>query len=147
MKRIAYIAAPYTSHATGYRQRHFEQSNRAAVVTRYAALVKLQERIEVFSPITHGHALWMASGCELGFTARDWADVNGAMIEASTELRVLRLRGWEDSRGLAAEIAVFGRRGIAPVWIDLPLDFYRHGRERVACHPSVVDSEPRPSAA
>lgn len=135
MKRIIYIAGPYTSHATGYRTQLLEQTCRAAVVSRYAAIIKHKLGVEVFSPITHGHAIWMAGGCELDHTARGWETVNRAMMDASTALHVLRLRGWEHSTGLRAEIDYFAERGIAPQWVDVPVEFYKHARERLACHP------------
>lgn len=147
MTRIAYIAGPYTSHATGYRTQLLEQCQRAAVLTRYAAELKLAARITVLSPVTHGHAIWMASGCELGRTALDWAEENDALIRAATEIHVLRLRGWQDSRGLRVELELFRRRGIDPIWVDLPETFYRHRREFLACHPGARDNETRPTAA
>ena len=43
-KRVAYVASCYSSHATGYRTQLFEQCQRAAVITRYAAELKLAAR-------------------------------------------------------------------------------------------------------
>lgn len=146
-KRVAYVASCYSSHATGYRTQLFEQCQRAAVITRYAAELKLAARIAVLSPVTHGHAIWMASGCELGRTALDWAEENDVLIRAATEIHVLRLRGWQDSLGLRVELELFRRRGIDPIWVDLPETFYRHRREFLACHPGARDNETRPTAA
>lgn len=134
MKRIIYIAGPYTSHATGYRTQNLEQGSRANVLTRYAATL-MEEGWAVFSPVTHGHAIWMASGCALGRTAAAWADVNDPIMALCTEIHVVRIRGWDRSVGVRREIEHFAQRMIAPLFVDLPVEFYRDARERLACHP------------
>lgn len=134
-QRMIYIAGPYTSKATGYRTQLYEQGMRANVITRYAALLMEQHGVAVFSPVTHGHAIWMASGCELGRDAAAWAAVNDPIMALCNEIHVLRLRGWDASVGVKREIDYFAGRGIAPQWVDVPLEFYKHARERLACHP------------
>ena len=138
MKRIIYIAGPYTSHATGYRTQNLEQGSRANVLTRYAATLMEAHGVAVFSPVTHGHAIWMASGCALGRDAAAWADVNDPIMALCTEIHVVRIRGWDRSVGVRREIEHFAQRMIAPLFVDLPVEFYRDARERSICCPAIA---------
>ena len=139
MPRIVYVAGPYTSRATGRATRYHEQALRAKVLTRYAAELMQREGCAVLSPVTHGHAIWTAGGCEAdpGFEA--WLAINRAMMDAANELHVVRLAGWEYSAGVAFELADFERRGIDPKWVDLPRLFYANEHEIRACHRGVLD--------
>ena len=126
---IIYIAAPYTSHRATSAERGAEQHARFTVITRYAA-AQMRDGWAVFSPITHGHPIWMHSGCELDASAAGWAEVNLAMLRASRSLHVLRLKGWERSTGLEDERRWwrgFGGRipellvDLEPHWFDSPM--------------------------
>jgi hypothetical protein len=57
----------------------------------------------VFSPVAHSHPL-----AELGLPSlwEDWESFDRAMIERCSELVVLRLHGWNDSKGVLAEIRI-----------------------------------------
>jgi len=138
MKEPIYIAGPYTSHATGLATRYAEQCQRAAVLTRYAADVMHLMRVAVFSPVTHGHALWLASGCQLGRDAAAWAPVNDPIMALCQSIHVVRIKGWERSTGVRREIEHFEARGIVPIYVDLPVHFYKHRRELYHCHPEAA---------
>ncbi len=138
MKEPIYIAGPYTSHATGLATRYAEQCQRAAVLTRYAAEVMFTSHLAVFSPISHGHALWLASGCTLGRDAKAWAAVNDPIMALCQSVHVVRLKGWEASVGVKREIDHFTQRGIVPIYVDLPVHFYKHRRELFHCHPEAA---------
>lgn len=95
MKRI-YLALPYS----GMRESSYEQATTAACLV-------LEMGCNVFSPITHGHA--MAEIKDLPTDWDFWEEIDKQFIEWADEVWVLIPReGLEkvrDSRGVIAEIA------------------------------------------
>ncbi len=94
---MIYLASPYTHENPAVRQTRFEQVCRA---TAYL----MRRGHHVFSPIAHSHPV-----AEHGALPTDfgyWEAYDREMIHGCAEVWVLRLDGWESSRGVAAEIAL-----------------------------------------
>ena len=109
-----YIASPYTHKNEEVRNERFRQ------VMRFTAnLMRLE--IPCYSPIVHCHEL--ANSHQLPTTFEYWIKMNHAMIDASRGVIVLKLEGWEESKGVKDEIEYakfhFGRWGLAS---DTPED-------------------------
>lgn len=96
LPNFSYVASPY-SHPIKWYQHE-----------RYLALMKfvagrIREGELVYSPILHCHE--MAKLHELPTDAKFWEKYNNAIQGRAAKLIVLQLSGWEQSTGVAAEIA------------------------------------------
>jgi len=94
MSKIAYLACPYNHPDLAVRQKRYELANLAA-----AHLI--QQRIFVFSPLTHNVTLF-SFGLSQGWGF--WKDYDLAFIAHFDSLIVLMLEGWEQSQGVRDEI-------------------------------------------
>ena len=110
MRRIIYLAAPYTDPDPAIRQERYER------VTEAAMRLVEQDHI-VFSPLTHSHPIEVLSSA---IRPSDWwCDFDETFMAVCTEMAILPLPGWERSSGVARERAYFEERG-RPVWIIEP---------------------------
>lgn len=100
-----YLASPYTDPDPAIRRARFETVTRAA-----GELMK--RRYIVFSPITMGHSISEACADipgDFGY----WGRTCLSYLEGwATRLVVLTLDGWEESRGVTAEIAAAAKAGL-----------------------------------
>lgn len=100
---FTYLASPYTHHDDRVRRKRFEQ------VAAAAAGLMAQGEV-VFSPIAHSHPIDL--NFEKPESGEFWKKQDEPFLMGCNKLVVLRLAGWEDSKGLAHEIAVAHGRGI-----------------------------------
>jgi Domain of unknown function (DUF1937) len=102
---LIYLAVPYTHDDAHVRRRRFDAACRAT-----ALLMERQQA--VFSPLTHFHPL------EVHMTAEHdhgwWMRACMPFIKACDRMLILRIPGWDTSKGVAIERQIFERRG-APV--------------------------------
>ncbi len=97
LPNLIYLSSPYT-HAE-----HYMKVARFILVSKVAAKL-MGEGKYIFSPITHCHPL-----AELESLPENWEFWEGydrCMIAACDKLLVLRLPGWEISKGVQAEIKI-----------------------------------------
>ena len=101
-----YLGGPYSHPDPLVRLYRAKQLNQAA-----AAL--MSKGVLVFSPISHGHPIQAASNGELGTDWEAWQSLSVLMLNHSkcAGLIVLRLPGWQASKGLNEEIAINKRLG------------------------------------
>ena len=93
---MIYLAGPYSHEDETVRVARFEK------LTKKAAELMI-DGFTVFSPITHGHAIAERHDLPLDF---DWWQHQCLdMLSRASKLVVLRLDGYAESRGVAAEIA------------------------------------------
>ena len=90
-----YLGSPYTDKSK------LVQHNRYLQVSRVVADM-LCHGVHVYSPIVHCHEL--AKRFRLPGDFQFWQDYNYAMLERSSAFHLLELTGWNDSKGLKAEI-------------------------------------------
>ena len=95
MMSFVYLASPYSSPSPEIRASRFLAVERAT-----ASLLK--DRVWVYSPIVHCHAMSMRYG--MPTDAAYWQEYNFAMLDRAMELLVLTLPGWQDSLGIAMEL-------------------------------------------
>ncbi len=93
---MIYLASPYTHPVPRVQEERFE-----AVCKHTAQLMR--EGRHVFSPIAHSHPL-----TKYGLPGHweYWAELDQVWLAACSELWVLKLDGWQDSRGIKAEIEI-----------------------------------------
>lgn len=93
---MIYLASPYSSSEPGLAAHRFH-------MTEYYVAKYMQQNFAIFSPIVHCHAL--AENYNLPTDAQYWWGYNKAFLEKADELWVLRLLGWEESKGVRVETA------------------------------------------
>lgn len=99
---VVYLASPYTDDDSDVeRERYF--------AVRAVAAVLLAAGVHVYSPIVHCHPMAKAQG--LPTDAAFWRKYNFAMVERCDCVAVLTLDGWDESRGVAGEIAHAQKHG------------------------------------
>lgn len=98
---MIYLASPYSHPDPQVREERFQAACRAAAEL-------MREGLLVFSPIAQTHPL-TAYGLPTGWDF--WERYDLAHVENCSEVRVLKLAGWEESRGVKAEIAIAVRLG------------------------------------
>jgi nucleoside 2-deoxyribosyltransferase len=93
-----YLASPYSHDDAHVRRRRFEAACRAAA--------QLMERGEaVFSPIAHSHPIEEHMGDV--HDTEWWMRLDMPFMQMADELVILRLPGWDVSRGVALERQFF----------------------------------------
>jgi nucleoside 2-deoxyribosyltransferase len=107
-RRMIYLACPYSHPDIATVKARFEAANCAA-----ARLIGAGEI--VFSPISMTHPIAMVMGNHL---SADWYAFDEAFMERCDGMAVLLLDGWEESLGVAREIAWFEARGLPIRYID-----------------------------
>jgi hypothetical protein len=94
-----YLATPYSKYAKGIWEA-FEESCRAA-----AWLIR--QGISVYCPIAHTHPVALHGGID-PLDHQIWIPVDAPIMAGASGLIVCMMDGWEDSYGIAQEIAMFG---------------------------------------
>lgn len=110
MKRLWYLATPYTDYYAG-REAAFHEACRQT-----ALLIKAG--IGVFCPIAHSHPVAQFGGID-PTDHKIWLPADAPLMDAAFGLIVCMMEGWEDSRGVAHEIVAF-RASRKPVILMVP---------------------------
>lgn len=110
--RTVYIASPYSSKDRTIRIQRY----RAAMQFVAWWLKTDHSPLVPFSPIVYCHE--MAETFDLPTDAAFWKQFNEAIMLHSPEIYVLRLPGWEDSKGVMAELAWAKEHQRHIVWVE-----------------------------
>lgn len=94
---MIYLASPYTHESQLQREQRALAAAKAAANLARLGLV-------VFSPIAHSHP--MAVHGQLPGTWEFWEKFDRWFIERCDRLVVLTIDGWQQSKGIAAELAL-----------------------------------------
>lgn len=110
MSEIIYLASPYTHEDLGVRE------ERARKVSKIAGHL-IHHGHNVFCPIAHSHKVSEHSVAD--HNEHDmWMRVDISMLNRCTDLYVLTLEGWEESKGVKEEIDFARRQGMPIYHID-----------------------------
>ena len=120
---LIYLASPYSHPDPLVRHDRFLLACRAAGWL-------IRHGITVFSPIAHSHPIAMA--VEMGGCFDTWQRHNRRWLEACDELAVLTVEGWQQSRGVAGEMAWAAELGKATTFLEVLDRGDRHGGVRFA---------------
>lgn len=93
---MIYLASPYSHESAAIR------AERAAAVTSF--VLQHASYAFLYSPIMYFHPATVTY--QLPPTFEFWTTVNEAALNASSELWVLTLEGWRESRGIQHELDV-----------------------------------------
>lgn len=84
-------------------------------MTKTAARL-MQAGFNIFSPITHSHLI--AGFGDLPTSWEYWREFDRAYLRACRMLIVLKLPGWEQSRGVTGEIEIARELGLPIVYME-----------------------------
>lgn len=94
---MIYVASPFTSPLLTV------QEERLMAIRQFTALC-IAEGFPAFSPIVYFYPI--AKGLQLPEDANYWHDINMAFLRKSEAIFVLRLTGWDQSRGVQVELKI-----------------------------------------
>lgn len=97
---FAYIATPYTRYCKG-----LEEAWKAACCVTAEFI---RRGVPVYSPIAHTHPVAIYGGIDPVDHAL-WMKADQAVMEAASDLYVIQMPGWNESKGVEMEIAEFKR--------------------------------------
>lgn len=106
---LVYLATPYSHPDPLVRVFRFNAVNRAAAQL-------MAKGLHIYSPISHTHPIAMEGSLPLGWDF--WQQYDRAILDACCRMIVLRLPGWEESKGVAAEMQIAQDLGLAVSFID-----------------------------
>lgn len=104
-----YVATPYTKYHEGIWPAYKEA---ARVTGRLIA-----QGMAVFSPIVHSHPLAFYGDLD-PLDHQFWMKVDQPYMDMCDVLIVVTMKGWDESKGVAAEIFEFSKRGKTVVYCD-----------------------------
>lgn len=111
MDRI-YLASPYSHPDSVVRESRYLEAVEAA-----GKLMQERPGCAVFSPIAHSHMIAVQTKLPGGFDFWQAQDV-GFIDHWATRVAVLKLEGWQESRGVQAEIARAEARGLPVEYLE-----------------------------
>jgi len=109
MDGYTYLASPYSHPIATVRQARFDRACREAAKLMF-------EGEAIFCPIAHSHPIELASGRIEGFDF--WMAQDLPILEKSKKVKVLKLTGWDQSRGIKRETERARELGIPVEYIE-----------------------------
>lgn len=106
---MIYLAAPYSHPDPLKRELRYQ------LVTDYAAAL-MRHGHEVFSPITHSHPIACRGGLPVEWYF--WRSMNRAILAVCDRVVVLKLDGWQQSKGVHAEIKIAQEYGLPVEYME-----------------------------
>ena len=94
-KGMIYLASPYSHPSEDVRLARFKAVNKAT-----AKLIS--EGNIIYSAISHSHPIAIESDMPLGWDY--WKRIDWFFLELSSKVIVLKLKGWDESKGVLEEI-------------------------------------------
>ena len=107
---MIYLATPYTHVDKAVMEARFNEAAKIA-----GSLMQKGEII--FCPITHTHPI--AVNCELPREWQFWERFDREFVGFADKVIVAKMNGWEQSRGVNAEIAIAKQQGKEVIYLDV----------------------------
>lgn len=107
MASLIYLASPFSHNSPAVREHRFLQARRFTINA-------LRAGYAIFSPIVYGKDMEK----EIGTAFEPWLKLNNAMLDSCTQVWVLRLDGWEASRGIEYEVTYARELGKPIAYFD-----------------------------
>ena len=109
---FSYLATPYSKYPGGIEAAHREACRAAAMLVKAG--------VGVYSPIAHTHPIAIYGGID-PLNHDIWLPADTPMMQAASSITVVKMKGWQESVGVAHEIKAFQEMG-KPVfymeWVD-----------------------------
>lgn len=129
IRPFVYVAGPYRDDNAAVRAARIVAHQRAACALARAGLVP-------YAPIAHWApmaAIWLPSEIESSFDF--WMNQDLPILAKAEALVLLPLRGWDTSRGTAAELG-FAEANNIPIWVLDPVPW--KGSDIVGTRPGFI---------
>ena len=107
---MIYLISPYSHPTAAVREERFRAACRAAAIL-------MSEGHAVFAPVVHGHPI---AACGLPHEWSFWQSCDREFLAVCDEAVVLRIDGWQESAGVAAEIRLAAELGKPVRYLDPP---------------------------
>lgn len=101
---MIYLASPYSHPDPQVMEFRFDQ------VCRVAGKIMAEQGIVVYSPIAHNHPIAVRINLPRGWDF--WEKFDTETLTACKEIWVLKLDGWDTSKGVAAEVQIAKKLGL-----------------------------------
>jgi len=98
---LAYLATPFSLQPDRWR---------ATIRAAQIASDLIRAGVNVFAPIAHGYLMTRWDDLD-PLDAALWERINAPFLKVCDVLIVAQMEGWEESKGMAHEIAVFEKAG------------------------------------
>src|SRR5690554_3002649 len=92
---MIYVASPYSSDDPVIREKRYE------LVAQFTKNM-LEAGFVAFSPIVYGHQLAQRFGMKTDY--QTWLNLNVGILRKCEAMYLLKLTGWEESKGVALEL-------------------------------------------
>ena len=122
--RSAYVGQPYSDERMAVMRFRFEAGCALSAILIEAGYV-------VFAPIPHSHTIAEYMHPAIRCDHDTWMAQDLPWLEQCERMFVFCLPGWEDSKGLAREIAYAEEHGIDVVYLHPDHQYYRSALARV----------------
>jgi hypothetical protein len=107
--KLTYLACPYSDPDPAVRESRFHDVNACAAWL-------MSQGVLIFSPISHTHPIAVDGNLPTGFDF--WERYDRAVLACCEKVLVLRLPGWQQSKGVQAEIRIAKEMGIPVEYLD-----------------------------
>jgi|SRR5208282_1214506 len=113
IKKLIYLATPYTHSDLTVREQRFK------AVSRCAGWLMLKADVYCYSPISMTHQIWleMRDTPGTGFEWEFWAGFDEFMVDKCREFWIYCQPGWETSVGVTAERKIANKYGIVTRYV------------------------------
>ncbi|MCS5708713.1 DUF1937 family protein [Candidatus Berkiella cookevillensis] len=131
---MAYLASPYTHEEKNIRDTRY-------LVTAWMAAQLIRDGIHVFSATNHNAML--ENFADLTDRLEDWQRFNHCMIKRCDKVIVLKMPGWEKSKGIQDQIKYAQLHSIPVEMMEVPqtiIDYYRKKVEREPLFLEILDT-------
>lgn len=108
---MIYLASPYSDPDPAVRHGRYLWACRAA------AVLMQQRQMPVFSPIAHSHSVARYGNLD-EMDVAFWKAQDEVFLSMATEIVVLRIDGYEGSRGVAHEVNYATERGLPVTYME-----------------------------
>lgn len=107
---FVYVASPYSHESADVRRDRFEAA------CRYTARLLL-DGVSAFSPIAHSHPIADHMPGDRRLDHDLWMSVDLPVLRYASEVHVLTLSGWRESRGVQREIERAALLGVRVLYV------------------------------
>jgi hypothetical protein len=109
MSKLIYLATPYNHLDPAIREKRF-------ILACLAAATLMRDGIHLFCPIAHTHPIALQGDLPCGWEY--WQEYDRIMLSACTELWIVQMEGWEQSKGIKGEIQIALELGKGIKYLD-----------------------------
>ena len=115
---MIYLCSTYSINEYGLNKKELTKlMHRRWEYVRDVVAGLLEDGYPVFSPILHSHPAAVANDMPKDW--KFWEELDYQYMDASSEVWVLKMPGWENSVGISSEIVYAIKNGIPVKYIDV----------------------------